>query len=115
MNCQRCGGLAAEPGKSYCYAGKFCHCAMRGQDMGGLSQPQPDAALGQKLDEILNILKRDLKDKEPCKHEPIEQRSSMIFYRGNEQETVQEFGDPFYTMKCKHCGAKIKATGWEKV
>lgn len=88
---------------------------MRGQDMGGLSQPQPDAALGQKLDEILNILKRDLKDKEPCKHEPIEQRSSMIFYRGNEQETVQEFGDPFYTMKCKHCGAKIKATGWEKV
>lgn len=25
-NCQRCGGLVAEPMKPYGYAGRFCHC-----------------------------------------------------------------------------------------
>lgn len=50
----------------------------------------------------------------PCKHEPV--RVRYIDDILNEIDgRFEKSKETAYEMKCKHCGAKIKAVGWEKV
>lgn len=128
MICE-CGGLIAEKGKSYCYAGKFCYCdkptpiKTGTQSVGGMSsafnnfQVRAEAAL-----ELLNTLKDMLGEdrileiiKEPCKHEPEE--NHFIEYIASKDnrialsEVMRMIRD-LRQFKCKHCGKSIKAEKW---
>lgn len=64
-HCLTCGGAIGEPGKSYLYAGKWCHCAIMPQQ---IQRPAPPEFYQQMMvqtgtglsdrDILLNVLKK---------------------------------------------------------
>lgn len=55
----------------------------------------------------------ELLNKEPCKHEPMEYMFRQGYFLGPEGEMRKtESKSEMFSMKCKHCGVKIKAEKW---